>query len=642
MMMKNEIRSKVLGEKQFRNLTVENSEAIDIENRTVDLAFASEEPYDRWWGTEIIDTQKMDLARLNQGGALLWNHDNRDGHIGVVESAWVDDDLVARAKVRFSKKKFADDIFNDIVDGIVKHVSFGYEITDFDLIKESEKKGELNVYKVATNSTEISMVHTPADLRVGVGRSLEHPDDVVTGSAVVELNDNVKTLEVSEMENENTTVENEVVETPTIDKEALEKAAFEKGQEARASYEKEVREMCKLAGFENEADGFLKENVNVKHVRETLVELKANADKEEVSTVRIEAGDDLKATRDQERVKQLAHLINPACEASEAYRSIRGPQALIKNIMKEHGADVSEMGTDQVIDSLLSRDHSTSDFPIILKDAANKSLLASFDAQLAVQTFRPLFRERQVADYKEINVARLGESPDLVLKPEGAEYQSGTVSETGETYKVKDYGRMISFTDRALRNDDLGAFSRGLLQFGSAAARKESDLAWGEFQNGLVEAATLYSVGRNTLHGTTALDIGGLSTLREALMTQTGLDSSAPLNLMGSYLIVPPSLLTEAQQLMNGQYVPTTAGGVNVFQGAMQVISDARLPDGAWYMAADLGQIDLFEIAYLSGRRAPQLDQRINFTTDSLDAKVKHSFAVKAIDYRGLQKATLA
>jgi hypothetical protein len=111
---------------------------------------------------------------------------------------------------------------------------------------------------------------------------------------------------------------------------------------------------------------------------------------------------------------------------------------------------------------------------------------------------------------------------------------------------------------------------------------------------------------------------------------------------MGSYLIVPPSLLTEAQQLMNGQYVPTTAGGVNVFQGAMQVISDARLPDGAWYMAADLGQIDLFEIAYLSGRRAPQLDQRINFTTDSLDAKVKHSFAVKAIDYRGLQKATLA
>ena len=250
-------------------------------------------------------------------------------------------------------------------------------------------------------------------------------------------------------------------------------------------------------------------------------------------------------------------------------------------------------------------------------------------------------REREVADYKEINVARLGESPDLVEKIEGSEYTSGTVSETGESYKVKDYGRMVSFTDRALRNDDLGAFSRGLLQFGSSAARKESDLFFDEFQNGTVDGSTLYSVARNTLHATTSLDISGLSTLREALMTQTGLDSSAALNLMGSYLVVPPSLYTEAQQLMNGQYVPTQVGQANVFLGTMQVVSDSRLPDGAWYMTADLGQIDLFEIAYISGRRVPMLENRINFNTDSLDAKIKHSFAIKAIDYRGLQKATI-
>lgn len=27
---------------------------IDEENRTVELSFSSEEPYERWWGTEIL------------------------------------------------------------------------------------------------------------------------------------------------------------------------------------------------------------------------------------------------------------------------------------------------------------------------------------------------------------------------------------------------------------------------------------------------------------------------------------------------------------------------------------------------------------------------------------------------------------
>lgn len=138
--MKNDVRSKIVGKTHYRNLTVRNSEAIDVENRTVELAFASELPYERWWGIEIIDTKKMNIDRLNDGGALLWNHDNKDGHIGVVERAWVDDDQVARAVVRFSTKSFADDIFRDIVDGIIKHVSFGYAITDFELVKEAEKK----------------------------------------------------------------------------------------------------------------------------------------------------------------------------------------------------------------------------------------------------------------------------------------------------------------------------------------------------------------------------------------------------------------------------------------------------------------------------------------------------------------------
>jgi len=642
--VKTDIRSKVSNETQYRNLKVRNSaDAIDVEARTVELAFASELPYERWWGIEIIDTQRMDIDRLNDGGALLWNHDG-EKHIGTVEKAWIDGDKVARATVRFSKRKEADDIFQDIVDGIVKHVSFGYMITDFDLIKEAEKKGELNEYKVATVTHEISMVHTPADTTVGIGRSVDQgPKEVVNVSTVSET-DNNKHLEVSEMENTTETVENEVVETPVIDTKALEKEAFEKGVETRKAYVEEVKSLCGLAGFGEKADEFINENIEVKHVRETLAELKAEQDKEEVSTVRIEAGEDLKAKRDLERTKQFAHLMNPTSEASELYKGIRTSHGMIKSIMKEANVDVSELSSEGLVNAVLGRDHSTSDFPVILKDASNKVLLDSFNAKLEQRNFGPLVRERQVADYKDINVARLGESPSLELKQEGEEYKSGTVSETGETYKVHDYARMISFTDRALRNDDLGAFSRGLLQFASSAARKEMDVVWDEFQNGLVDGSAIYQAGapRNTLHATTPLDIDGLSTLETAMMLQKGLDADDPLNLEGRYLVVPPALKTLAYQLMNGQYVPNTASEVNPYAGSMGIIVESRLGAGDWYMTSSLDQIDLLEMAFLTGRRAPMLDQRINFSTDSLDAKIKHTFGVKAIDFRGFQKAEIA
>ncbi|MCP3965600.1 MAG: hypothetical protein GY718_04490 [Lentisphaerae bacterium] len=630
-----------VGDKFHRFIDLEKlEEGIDTEARTVQLAFASEEPYERWWGIEVIDVNRLDLTRLNNSAALLYNHDP-DALIGVVTRAWTDDDKIARASVRFSESDLGQEKFSQVMEEVLTKVSFGYEITAMEEINMVAKVGDEDkkAYRVTASPFEISMVSIPADdVGAGVGKSIDK--DIVHGSAVVESKDKLKALEVSVMEKEKT-VENEVENTPTIDTKELERAAFEKGQLARAAYEKEVREICGLVGMNEKADVFISENVDVKHVREALIEAKAAQDTQEVSVVRIEAGEDLKVKRDEERVNQLAHLINPALKRSDVFGSIRGPQGLLKNIMKESNVDVSEMTADDLTDSLLSRDHSTSDFSIILKDAANKALLESFDAQLAVQNWRVMCREREVADYKEINVARLGESPDLVEKLEGSEYTSGTVSETGEAYRVKDYGRMVSFTDRALRNDDLGAFSRGLLQFGSSAARKESDIFYDQFQNGTVDGSTMYSVARNTLQATTSLDIPGLSTLRQALMTQTGLDSSAALNLMGSYLVVPPSLYTEAQQLMNGQYVPTQVGQANVFLGTMQVVTDSRLPDGAWYMTADLSQIDLFEIAYLSGRRVPMLENRINFSTDSLDAKIKHSFAIKAIDYRGLQKATI-
>ena len=71
-------------EKRFRELKIERK-AIDEKSRTVELAFSSEEPYERSFGIEVLDhgDGSADLSRLHSGAPLLVNHDPND-QIGVV------------------------------------------------------------------------------------------------------------------------------------------------------------------------------------------------------------------------------------------------------------------------------------------------------------------------------------------------------------------------------------------------------------------------------------------------------------------------------------------------------------------------------------------------------------------------------
>lgn len=163
-----------LGDKLDRAFAVQR-EAINVDARTVELAFSSETPYERWWGIEILDHQprSIDLSRMNAHANLLCDHDTRDV-VGVVESVTIGTDRIARAIVRFGKSERAEEIFQDVVDGIRKNVSVGYIINEAILESfSSEDDGDREeTYRVTSwTPYEISLVSVPADIQVGVGRS---------------------------------------------------------------------------------------------------------------------------------------------------------------------------------------------------------------------------------------------------------------------------------------------------------------------------------------------------------------------------------------------------------------------------------------------------------------------------------------
>lgn len=190
------------GSRVERSLSVERA-MVDAEARTVELAFASETPYDRWWGTEILDCAQTSirLGRLVAGGPLLMDHDSRD-HVGVIESVQIGADRVCRAVVRFGKSARAEEVFQDVLDGIRRNVSVGYMIHEAKLVETSEDK---DIYRVTDwEPFEVSIVSVPADASVGVGRSadeespvevIEQPDPVEDNETEAESTEEIKSTQ---------------------------------------------------------------------------------------------------------------------------------------------------------------------------------------------------------------------------------------------------------------------------------------------------------------------------------------------------------------------------------------------------------------------------------------------------------------
>jgi HK97 family phage major capsid protein/HK97 family phage prohead protease len=163
--------------------------SINETTRTVELAFSSELPYQRNWGIEILDHSigAIRLDRLSDGGPLLLDHE-ASSHIGTIESVAIGADRIGRAVVRFGNSPRATEIFQDVKDGIRKHVSVAYQLHA--TILESQENG-VETYRVTDwEPYEISLVAVPADHTVGIGRSHANTNSFLKGNKRMEHNDN--------------------------------------------------------------------------------------------------------------------------------------------------------------------------------------------------------------------------------------------------------------------------------------------------------------------------------------------------------------------------------------------------------------------------------------------------------------------
>lgn len=238
--------------------------AIDAEARTVEVAFSSEAQVRQWWGMEVLshDPSAVDMTRLNNAGAVLVNHD-WDDQVGVIESASIDSDKMGRAVLRFGRSARADEIFQDVVDGIRKHVSVGYRVLDAVLTEQSEDGPD--VYTVTSwLPYEISMVPVPADTTVGVGRSLAPGNPHVEPVQTQQQNQ----PEIVQPSQGQRNMPEPVQEPQTIDTSAVRR----EGGDAERTRTTEILTMGETYGAHDIARSFVKDGKSVAEFQRALLD----------------------------------------------------------------------------------------------------------------------------------------------------------------------------------------------------------------------------------------------------------------------------------------------------------------------------------------------------------------------------------
>jgi hypothetical protein len=566
------------------------------------------------------------MGRLASGSAPLLNG-HRDFTVddvtGVIARAWVENGQ-GKATVRFSKRADVDPVWQDVQDGILRNASMGVAIH---AVEDVTPQGAAMRQVLVTDwePEEVSLVPIGAD--PGAGFKFER----ATGPQEQKMDETIVTATGEETRDE-----------LTINLDAERQAA---ALDERAR----IREIDKVGRTLHVDARLIAEHVeagtSVEELRKLALDDAARRSAEpEIRSAAAVVTRDETETRRAGIMAALLHRYDPAVFPlkDDLGRDWAGQTLLdlAKECLETSGTRTRRLPRHEVAKLALS----TSDFPSILADAANKTLRQAYEAY--PRTFLPFSRRRTAADFKNINALQLGESPALQKVNEKGEFTYGSIAESKETYKLATYGRVVGITRQVIINDDLGAFTRIPAGFGVAAATLESDTVWGIITSNpaMGDGVALFHANHANLNtgSGSALGLTGLGAGMVAMAKQKGLDRTTTLNVQARYLAVPVALQLAAYQLVAANLAPAqTANVVPEYIRALTPVAEPRMDAAsttAWYLFASPDQIDTNEYAYLEGQDGVYIETRQGFEADGVEIKARLDFGAKAIDWRGMQK----
>lgn len=233
-----------------------------------EVAISSESEIERWFGIEILSHAKgaVDMTRINGGAAVLVDH--RGDQVGKVMNgtARIDEDRVQRAWLRFSRSARGQEIEGDVADQTRENISVGYMVLDWDVeLRETGKDGNgkptyTEVYRVTRwQPAEVSIVSVPADVTVGVGRSIPVPGfPEARAEAAVAAGKGQRNMEPEKKEPGSILIEDQRSET----------------EKARDKDRAEIFRICDANGLGARAPEYIEQGLTVDQVCHEIIKLR--------------------------------------------------------------------------------------------------------------------------------------------------------------------------------------------------------------------------------------------------------------------------------------------------------------------------------------------------------------------------------
>jgi HK97 family phage prohead protease len=648
--------------------------SVDAEARTVDLVWTTGASVRRRkfdWDTMrtvnydeilIVSEKAVDLSRLNAGAAVLDSHDtwSTQSQVAVVERASIEDGK-GIATVRFPQPGVdanADRLFALVADKIVRNISVGYSI-DKVRIEKSKTSGDVEKWFVERwTPHELSFVTVPAD--PGAQVRAQEADRLFPFEVI-------NRAQPANQENNAMPEDTVMPGSAPADNVPTEAARAADSQSAPQPTAEQVRaqereRITTITGLVDQfnldrsiADDLVARNVSVEEARKVVLDKLAERDSRGTghSQVSLPAGGlDATVTRREAIAEAILHRAQPqAFQMTDRAREYRGMRLLdiARDCLEAAGVRTRGMTPNEIAHTATRGAglQSTSDFPLILAAVAGKRLRQAYAG--TPRTFQTWARGVTATDFKPMYPTQVGNFPALKAVMEGAEFSYGTIAEGRESYQLATYGRIVALTRQAIINDDLRAFDRALGTAGQRAADLESSIVYNVLiaNAALADGTALFHSDHGNLGTSAVISETSWSEAWEKMTQQKDLgDASGAdkeyIDARPRYVLVPPGQRAIEARKMLAATTPAKSADVNPFAGMLQVVEEPRLfvsgGPQPWYLAADPNLVDTVEYAHLEGQTEPFIDQRVGFEVDGVEIKIRHDFAAKALDFRGLFK----
>ena len=160
----------------------------------------------------------------------------------------------------------------------------------------------------------------------------------------------------------------------------------------------------------------------------------------------------------------------------------------------------------------------TSDFSQVLASVAQPAAACRVRSRTP-PTYRLWARRAPNApDFRAMTPVAMSGAPDLLRTNEHGEFKVGTMADSGETYSIATYGRIVGISRHAIVNDDLRAFDRAITGFAGSAARLENRIVYAQLtaNAAMCDGNPLFSAAHANFAtgGSSALQFASLATMR--------------------------------------------------------------------------------------------------------------------------------